>query len=118
MEQVLWANVFALTSRVDLFPQAVIEAMAMGHAPIISRTVGSSDCVSDGESGYLVDSENTAQIAQTLERIAADPQAHEERGIRARAQAEMLRWSEVGRRYAELYAYLLQERPARAGRRR
>ncbi len=41
------ANVFALLSRFDVFPAVVLEAMALGHAPLLSVSVGNSSLIQD-----------------------------------------------------------------------
>lgn len=105
------ANVFALLSRFDLYSQAVIEAMALGHAPIVSRSVGASEQIENGTSGYVVDDDASDQVAQTLEAIAANLPEHRRRGDRARSLAEKLRWSKVAEDYAELYKEVVRTEP-------
>ena len=102
------ANVFALLSRFDVFPSAVVEAMALGHAPIVTRSVGVSELVADGTSGYVVEDGDADAVANILEEIAADPEAHRRKGDRARTLARELRWPIIAQRYAAIYRDLVR----------
>jgi len=97
------ANVFALLSRFDLFPSAVVEAMAMGHAPIVTRSVGTSELIENRTSGYIVEDGDADAAAEVLEAIAADPTVHRANGSRARVRAAELRWPIIALRYAAIY---------------
>jgi len=102
------ANVFALLSRLDLYALAVTEAMALGHAPIVSRSVGASEHVENGISGYIVEDNSPPHVADILEAIAADLPRHCRMGEKARRRAETLRWSRVAADYANLYRKIVR----------
>jgi glycosyltransferase involved in cell wall biosynthesis len=66
------ADVFALPSRGDCFPQAVAEAMACGM-PVVATNVGAmADMVRDGVNGYLVPPRSIGDLRQALGRLAGD----------------------------------------------
>jgi len=108
IDELKHANVFALLSRFDVFPSAVVEAMALGHAPIVTRSVGVSELVADGTSGYIVEDGDADAVANILEEIAANPEAHRLKGDRARALARELRWPIIAQRYAAIYRDLVR----------
>jgi glycosyltransferase involved in cell wall biosynthesis len=67
------ADVFALPSRADCFPQAVAEAMACGLPVVGSRVGAMLEMVRDGETGLAVPPGDPAAIRQALARLGADP---------------------------------------------
>ncbi len=78
------ADVFALPTRADAVPWAVLEAMAAG-LPVLASDVGSiSELV--GEAGELVPPGDAEAIAAALRRLA-DPQLRERLGARAAERA-------------------------------
>jgi len=54
-------------------PKTVIESMALGVAPIVTRTGGSPELVVDGVSGLVVPPGDAAALAAAISRLAADP---------------------------------------------
>lgn len=106
IEAVRSANVFALLSRFDVFPIAVVEAMALHHAPIVTRTSGTADLIENGKSGYLLGHGESDAASGVLDSIAQKFESHIERGHRARVAAETCRWPLVALQYASLYREL------------
>ena len=67
------ADIFALPSRSEAFPNAVLEAMATG-LPIVTAAVGGLlELVDDGRTGLLVPPNQPAALADGLCRLMADP---------------------------------------------
>lgn len=65
-------NVFLCASREESIPQSMREAMAMG-IPVVSTPVGNvPELVIDGETGYLAKGFSPKDIAEAVERCAAD----------------------------------------------
>jgi glycosyltransferase involved in cell wall biosynthesis len=65
------ADVFALATEREGWPNAVVEALACGIPVVATRTGGVPELVADGEQGYLVeDAEGalTAALARALDR--------------------------------------------------
>lgn len=52
---------------------AVFEAMACGTPVIVSRTLGASEVLTDGENALLVNPKSPEEIAAALERLLNDP---------------------------------------------
>ncbi|MCC7257022.1 MAG: glycosyltransferase [Gammaproteobacteria bacterium] len=63
------ATVLPATKREGL-PKTVIESMALGVAPIVTRTGGSPELVVDGESGLVVPPGDAAALAAAITRLA------------------------------------------------
>lgn len=64
------ADLFALLSTFEPWGVVVNEAAASGLPLVVSKEVGAGDdLVRDGENGYVVDSMDALQIAQSMERI-------------------------------------------------
>ena len=67
------ASIFALSSRYEGFPNALIEAMQMGCACVsFDCQNGPRDIVHDGRNGILVEEGNVAGLAAALSRLASD----------------------------------------------
>jgi glycosyltransferase involved in cell wall biosynthesis len=81
------ADVFVLPSREEGSGSvSLLEAMQAGVAPVVSRIDGLPEDVVDGESALLVDAGDAMALANSLERLIADPGLRERlaRGARAR----------------------------------
>jgi len=65
-------DVFALTSRMEGLPLALLEAWAAG-LPVVATTVGGvPEVVADGETGLLVPSGDEAAVTAALRRLLSD----------------------------------------------
>ena len=66
----------------------IAEAMAMGRAVIATRTGAVSDFVVDGETGFLVDPGNVAELHHAIRRLLDDPALAKQLGANARRRME------------------------------
>jgi glycosyltransferase involved in cell wall biosynthesis len=79
------ADVFALLSLHETWGVVVNEAAASGLPLLLSDRVGAArDLLQDGESGFLVDTEDLSGTAVALERLAADAALRKAMGARSR----------------------------------
>lgn len=106
LETLASADVFLMTSRFEGCPHALIEAMALGCVPVVSRLNGIFDTmVLEGEEGYLCDLDDPADFARRLQELADDPAKKARLAAAARARA--LRDFDVNQA-AAAYAQLLR----------
>jgi glycosyltransferase involved in cell wall biosynthesis len=77
-------DVFALTSRNEGTPVALIEAMAAGVPGVSTNVGGVADVISDESTGILVAPDAPAELAGAVTRLLADDHARREMGARAR----------------------------------
>ena len=76
------ADVFVLPSRADVFPWAILEAMAAG-LPVVTTAVGAVPEIV-GDTGVLVPADDPSALAGELDRLAADHPRLDDLGRRAR----------------------------------
>lgn len=81
-------DVYILASLDEMFPVAVLEAMAAGRAIVATRVGGVPECVQDGQTGFLVPSENPNALAEAILKLLRDPHLRVEMGARARQIAQ------------------------------
>lgn len=80
------AAVFALPSRDEGLPVALLEAMARGVPCVVSPVGSIPDLVVDGELGLLVPPDEPALLADALSRVLTDPGFAERIGAAGRAE--------------------------------
>jgi glycosyltransferase involved in cell wall biosynthesis len=80
------ADVFALPTAREGLPNVLLEAMASGVPPVITRLEGVTDWIVDsGINGELVPSVDSAAFADAIGRLLASPERREAMGAAARA---------------------------------
>jgi len=78
------AKIFGFTSIIEGYPNALIEGMANGLAPVSFNCVaGPSDIINEGENGFLVPVENVALFAEKLQLLIDNPAVINEIGGKA-----------------------------------
>lgn len=88
LDKLASADVFLMTSRFEGCPHALIEAMALGCVPVVSRLNGIFDTmVRDGAEGYLCKLDDPADFARRLHELAHDPSMKKQMAAAARARA-------------------------------
>ena len=112
------AGIFVLPSRVEGFPNALVEAMA-GGAPSIATDCrsGPAEIVRDGVDGLLVPTEDVDALAAALDRLMGDAALRRALGARAIEVAAGLDPETIGRRWDALIASVVRRRrPRRVAR--
>jgi UDP-glucose:(heptosyl)LPS alpha-1,3-glucosyltransferase len=92
------ADIFVLPTRVDMWGNTVVEAMATAIPAITTTGAGSADVITDGENGFVLPEPlDVDLLAGTLDRLAADPELRNRIGRAAEKRARALTWDEHGR---------------------
>ena len=88
MVELAKASVFLLPSKQENSPMAIAEAMAAGLPVIASNRCGMPYMVSENISGFLINPEDTGEIADRLTRTLQDPVTARQMGQTGRIVAE------------------------------
>ncbi len=106
-------DIFALLSRSEGFSNAVIEAMACDLPTVVTRVGGNPEAVIDGETGFVVESEDFAAAADRLLQLMRNPEksCRMGRSGRRRVEAEFTSEAMVGQ-FVGLYDRLLEVKGA------
>ena len=81
------ARLMLLPSRWEGLPISVIEAMHLGVPVVASNVAGTDELVRDGETGYLIGSDDVAAYAAAIGRILADADLQRRMAAAAMARA-------------------------------
>jgi len=81
------AWVYALPSRSEGFPNAVLEAMSMGLPVVVPMAGGAAEPVEAGVTGLVVPARDPAALAEALVRILSDAELRNEMGLKGRERA-------------------------------
>lgn len=81
------ADIFALPSRWEGLPIALLEGMMAGLPVVATRVEGVEEVVEEGAQGFLVPTQDAAAFAEALLALANDPQKRAAMGKSARARA-------------------------------
>jgi glycosyltransferase involved in cell wall biosynthesis len=100
-------DVFALPSRLEGSPNAILEAMAMG-LPIVSTMIGGViDLLEEGKTGFLIPPDDPDALAVALDRLLGNESLRADLGCRARSRAvELFSLSGSISRLMDLYRAL------------
>lgn len=113
-----WADVLILPSTTEGLPGAVLEAAAAGVPSVAHDVGGTREALIDGETGVLVDPDDTTGLAQQLERLGADREQLARLGAAGRARVTDRFLMDVAvDRYAAVLEELLPRRRRPRGRR-
>lgn len=80
-------DVFVLPSLHEGLPIALLEAMALGRACVVTSVGGVPEVVEDGEHGLVVQPSRPSELARSIVGLLRDPSARIRLGERARARA-------------------------------
>jgi len=90
------ASIFALPSRFEGMPNALLEAMAAGLPAVVSdASPGPLEMVRDGVHGLVVPTENHRALARALQQLIENGPLRQRLGAAARQKLRALDWSVV-----------------------
>jgi glycosyltransferase involved in cell wall biosynthesis len=105
-------DVFALSSRYEGLPIALLEAMAAGRACVATNVGGVPEVITDGEDGVLVAPGDPDALARALTTVLDDPARRADLGRRAAARAGDFRLDAAVARIEAVYDRVLARSPA------
>lgn len=95
-------DIFAFPSYIEACGLALLEAMACGIAPVARINAGTREIITDGETGYLITSDE--ELFQRLLRLAQDKDLRNRLGANAHHSVqEHHSWKAVAERTVEVY---------------
>lgn len=99
------SDIFILPSIDDAYPLVTLEAMASGLPVIVSDHAGTSELISSGVDGLVVEAGNVRALADAIELLAEDADLRVAMGQAARRTVEHGHsWADYGRRILDLLA--------------
>lgn len=100
--------VCTLTSRAEGFSNSILEYMAAGRPVVATDVGGASEAIIEGETGYLVPTDDDQTLAVRLLEILRDEQTADEFGARGRAVvAERFSLDTLSASHLDLYRSLV-----------
>ncbi len=97
-------DIFVLPSVKEPFGRALLEAMACGKPVVATRVGGPQDIVENGKTGYLVDQENTDQLAKRIGELLSDRKKRRDLGRAGRGRVlEEYDWGKIVKKYVHVY---------------
>lgn len=81
-------DIFVLPSREDLFPLAILEAMAASK-PIVAFAVGGVPEAIGSQAGFLIEPENVDAMKETIIKLINDPDLRNKMGAEARKRVDL-----------------------------
>jgi glycosyltransferase involved in cell wall biosynthesis len=98
------ADILVRPSLLEGLPLAVLEGMAAGLPVVASRVGGTPELVRDGETGFLVEPGDPADLAGRICSLLGDTAQRTAMGRRAREVVEQgYDWDDVARRTIKVY---------------
>jgi glycosyltransferase involved in cell wall biosynthesis len=97
------ADLFVLPSRSEAFPNAILEAMAIGLPSIASAVGGVLEMIESGRSGVLVPPDNPGSLAEEISRLMAEPTTAARMGAAARARAQTFSFARMVAAFESVY---------------
>jgi glycosyltransferase involved in cell wall biosynthesis len=106
------ASIFALSSRFEGFSLALVEAMAVGLAPVaFACPQGPREIITDGVDGVLIPPEDVQALAKGICSLIEDSARRAALGSAARESVRRFSTSAVDERWEELIERLCSQRP-------
>ncbi|MEV6332315.1 glycosyltransferase [Streptomyces sp. NPDC051909] len=101
------SSLFALSSRGEGFPLALMEAMATA-VPCVAFDVapGVHEIITDGENGVIVTPGNTVDFARRLDELISDQELRDRMGDKARVDIQRYSTDEIVARWENLFTLL------------
>ncbi|MTB53174.1 glycosyltransferase [Lewinella sp. W8] len=102
------ADLFVLSSRWEGFGNVITEAMACG-TPVLSTNcpAGPDEIITHGHSGWLVETENVAAIAEGIRTLASDPELRAKLGRNGSVRSADFSPATISRQYFDQFDQII-----------
>jgi glycosyltransferase involved in cell wall biosynthesis len=101
-------DVFALSSRWEGEPIALLEAMATGLPCVATAIAGVREVLGDGQLGMLVEVGSPQAMARAMRLLRADPGLRRRLGEAGRSEMESRSWAAVAAQLVDVYAAVVR----------
>ena len=105
----LASDAFVLSSLLEGFSSAIIEAMASGLPLVVTDAPGIRGVVTNGVEGFLVPTRSPDALAGAMRRVIDDDKLRSQMSEAARANSNRYSWPSVVKAYEDLYRELISE---------
>ena len=104
-------DLFALGSRIEAMPVALMQAMAQGKAIVATKVGGVPELVEDNKEALLVPAEDEFMLTRAISRLLHDPKLAKRLGENARAKAEQeFSLKKMIESYQKIYLELIEDK--------
>ncbi len=104
------STVFVLSSLYEGFPNALLEAMALGVPSVATRCpTGPEELITDGVDGILVPPRDEKALASAIERLLKDEKLRVQLGANARRKAEAFDVKRIVKEYERVLEQIYEE---------
>ena len=104
MQEMVWADIFALISEGDPFPTVILEALAAAKPLVWPDDSGVNDVLEDGVQGFKVPPHDVAATASALEKILSDDELRARLGKSAKELSDgKLTWDANAAMMAQIF---------------
>jgi UDP-glucose:(heptosyl)LPS alpha-1,3-glucosyltransferase len=108
------ADMYAGPSLEDTGPLPPVEAMACGVPAILSASCGTSEIITDGVNGLILDDPtDAASLAAMIRRLCEDRAFREQLGQNAAAEAREFTWESNGQQLAAIFEESMRQKKGR-----
>ena len=107
------ADAFVMSSLLEGFSSALLEAMAAGLSVVVADSPGCADFVREENSGWIVPPGNATALAEKMGILLQSAETRSSLASRSRQRASQFDWPVVVDRYLEIYQALLRQEKTR-----
>lgn len=112
LQEMVWADCFALVGWDEPFATVYLEAMAAGLPILCCSDGGINDVIQPGVHGFTVPPKNIAATAAALDRMLTDDTRRTEMGVRANQLIhQKLTWEAKAKELLDLFEQAVSEQP-------
>lgn len=98
------AEIFILPSFYEVFPMAMLEALASGTPVITTNVAGMPDVITDGENGVLIEPGSSSEITDAVLKLLGDNELRRRMGMAGRKNVEEhFTWDNVTEIITQVY---------------